>query len=236
LITPHINSFKEDFSKKVIISGDPLRVKYIAKNFLKFSVKINSVRLMLGYTGYYKKHRISVMSHGMGMPSLSIYVRELINEYNVKKIIRIGTCGAIGKQVKIKDLIIAMGASTDSSMNKLRFNNYDFSAISDFKMLHHAYLIAKKNNFNFHIGSIFSTDSFYGKKSEFFNLLKKFNFLGIDMETSALYSLASELNFQTISICTVSDCIFSKKRVSSNNREKNLNDNSIKLSLELLLK
>ncbi|CAL4324266.1 purine-nucleoside phosphorylase [Buchnera aphidicola] len=235
MVSLHINAKKKDFSNKVIISGDPLRVKYIAKNFLQSSCKINSIRLMLGYTGYYKDKKISVMSHGMGMPSLSIYIHELVNEYSVRKIIRLGTCGGIGKLVKIKDVIIAMGASTDSSINKLRFNNYNFTAISDFKMLYNAYQISKKNHFNVHIGNIFSTDIFYGQDENFFNLLKKFKILGIDMETAALYSLSAELNFKAISICTVSDCIFTKEKMSFKDRERTLY-NATKLSLELLLR
>ncbi|NIH16459.1 MAG: purine-nucleoside phosphorylase [Buchnera aphidicola (Periphyllus lyropictus)] len=234
MVTPHLNSNISDISDVVIISGDPLRAKYISKNFLKNSIQINNVRSMFGYTGYYKKKRISIMSHGMGIPSLSIYVNELVSEYNVKKIIRLGTCGGINKKVKIKDIVFAMGASTDSSINRLRFGGYDFSSISDFKMLYQAYIISKNYNFNVHIGNIFTTDSFYGKDSIFFNLIKKFNILAIDMETSGLYSLSSELKFKSLSICTVSDEIFSKKKITSLEREKTLN-NSILISLDLAL-
>ncbi|CAL4324352.1 Purine nucleoside phosphorylase DeoD-type [Buchnera aphidicola (Periphyllus testudinaceus)] len=235
MITPHMNSKISDFSEVVIISGDPLRIKYIAKNFLKNSIKINNVRLMLGYTGFYKNKKVSLMSHGMGIPSLSIYIRELFFNYNVKKIIRLGTCGKISKNIKMRDIVVAIGASTDSSMNRLRFKNYDFSSTATFNMLKNTYNIAKKYNFKIHIGNIFSTDSFYGKSDSFYNLIKNFGILAIDMETSGLYSLSSELNFQTVSICTVSDCIFSKKSISFKDRENTLND-SIILALELSIK
>ncbi|CAL4324646.1 Purine nucleoside phosphorylase DeoD-type [Buchnera aphidicola (Chaitophorus populicola)] len=232
MITPHISSKKLDFSEVVIMSGDPLRIKYIAENFLNNSIKINNVRLMLGYTGYYKGKKISLMSHGIGIPSMSIYVRELVEVYNVKKIIRLGTCGSINKKIKMKDIIIAIGASTDSSMNRIRFNNYDLSAISNFKMLYQSYVISKKRNIFCYFGNIFSTDSFYGKNKKFFDLMQNFKILALDMETSGLYSLSSELNIKSISICTVSDCILNQEKMTTVDREQSLYD-ATKIALEL---
>lgn len=232
--TPHIESKKNDFSDVVLMPGDPVRAKYIAENYLDNAVQINATRLMLAYTGYYKKRRISVMSHGIGIPSASLYVRELIVEYNVKKIIRIGTCGAVLNHIKLRDVVISMGASTDSKVNRIRFKNNDFAAISDFKMICNAVSSAKKMNINVHVGNFFTTDSFYNDDQDMLKILKKYNIIGIEMETSGIYAVASELNARALSICTVSDHIINKEIVSSKDRESSFND-MINIALESVL-
>ncbi|QCI27350.1 purine-nucleoside phosphorylase [Buchnera aphidicola] len=235
MVTPHINSKKNDFSELVIMSGDPLRVKYIAKNFLENCIKINSVRFMLGYTGYYKDVLISIMSHGMGIPSAAIYVEELIKFYNVKKIIRVGTCGTVQEKINLKDIIVAMGACTDSSFNRIRFKNYDFSAISDFDILCQVIHIAKNMNINIRVGNFFTTDKFYNFDNSFYDLLKKYKILGIDMETAGIYSIAAEYNIQAVSICSVSDHILFNKKLSIKEREHTF-DNVITLALNTIIK
>ncbi|CAL4323772.1 purine-nucleoside phosphorylase [Buchnera aphidicola] len=232
MITPHINAKKKDFSENVIIAGDPNRVKYITKKFLKNFVSITNVRGMLGFTGYFKGKKISVMSHGMGIPSLSIYVHELVNFYKVKKIIRVGTCGSVNSKIKLKDIILGMGACTDSSINKLSFKNYNYSAISNFKLLYKAYNISKKKNISIKIGNIFSTDLFYNNQKNFIDLMNKYNILSVEMETSELYRLSAILNFKSLSICTVSDCLIKNISLSISDRILLL-DKAIKIALEI---
>lgn len=230
----HINSKKNNFSDIVLMPGDPLRAKYIAENYLDNFIEINNTRLMLGYTGYYKDKKISIMSHGIGIPSALIYTRELIKEYNVKKIIRIGTCGTVQKDIQLRDIVISMGASTDSKINRIRFNNHDFSAIADFKMIFHVFLTAKKMNLKVRIGNFFTTDTFYDNDPNMLKILEKYNIIGIDMETTAIYSIASEFKVQALSICTVSDHLITKEAISVKDRESSFNE-MIKLSLETVL-
>lgn len=138
MATPHINAEMGDFADVVLMPGDPLRAKYIAETFLEGAVEVNNVRGMLGFTGTYKGRRISVMGHGMGIPSCSIYARELIAEFGVKKIIRVGSCGAVRDDIKLRDVVIGMGACTDSKVNRLRFKDNDYAAIADFDMVRNA--------------------------------------------------------------------------------------------------
>lgn len=232
--TPHINSKKNDFSDVVLMPGDPVRAKYIAEHYLDDYVQVNNTRLMLAYTGFYKNKKISIMSHGIGIPSASLYVRELILEYNVKKILRIGTCGTIRDDIKLRDIVISMGASTDSKFNRIRFNNHDFSAIADFNMLYKAVEAAKIMNIKVYVGNFFTTDSFYNDDKNMLNILKKYNILGIDMETSGIYAVAAELRAQALSICTVSDHILNNESLSSKDRESSFN-NMINIALESIL-
>jgi len=218
--TPHIDAKKGDFAEVVIMTGDPLRAKYIAENYLKNAIQVNTVRYMLGFTGFFKNKRVSVMSHGMGIPSSAIYVRELISEFGVKKIIRVGTCGAVLDSVNLNDVVIGMGACTDSRINRLRFGNHDFSAIADYDALSTLVFSAKKMNIVVKVGNFFTTDSFYSNTSELLKMLVQYNILAIEMETSGIYSIAAELNAQAVSICTVTDHLITKDKLSAQDREK----------------
>jgi len=232
--TLHINGKKNDFSDIVLMPGDPVRARYIAETYLNNFVQVNDTRLMLAYTGFYKNRRVSIMSHGIGIPSASLYTRELIVEFNVKKIIRIGTCGAVRDDIKLRDIVISMGACTDSSVNRIKFNNHDFSAIADFDLIYNVFLVSKKLNIKVLIGNFFTTDSFYNDNIEMLHILKKYNILGVDMETAGIYGVASELKVQALSICTVSDHIMKKEFLSSKERESSFN-NMIELALESIL-
>lgn len=234
MTTVHINAKKGDFSDCVLMPGDPFRARYIAKNYLKCVVEVTNVRSMLGYTGQYKGRRISIMSHGIGIPSCLIYVQELVFEYNVTKIIRIGTCGTCISHVNINDVIICLGASTDSKVNRLRFNDNDFSAVADFNLVCNLKIAAQNLGIKFHVGNFFSTDLFYNKNIHLLDLLKRYSILGIDMETAGMYSLATELGIQSASICTVSDHLVTQEKIDYKKRESCLN-NMIEVSLESLL-
>jgi len=206
-MTPHINANAGDFAETVLFPGDPLRAKFIAETFMDDAVEVTNVRNMFGFTGSYKGERISVMGSGMGIPSCSIYAKELITEYGVKNIIRVGTCGAVSPDVKVLDVIIGMGASTDSNVNRTRFSGFDFAAIASYDLLQRAVNASKEHDIAVKVGNIFSADLFYTPIPEFFDTLEKFNILGVDMEAAGLYGVASEFGANALTILTVSDHI-----------------------------
>ncbi|MCW5196436.1 purine-nucleoside phosphorylase [Buchnera aphidicola (Pemphigus obesinymphae)] len=234
MVTPHIDAKVGDFSDVVIMSGDPIRAKYIADNYLKNVTKVNNVRSMFGYTGTYKNKKISIMSHGIGIPSCSIYVKELITEYLVKRIIRVGTCGAIIENMELHDIVVGMGACTDSKVNRLNFKDNDFAAICSFSMLFNIVKVAKKLNVKINIGNLFTTDLFYSDDQEILDVIEKYGILGIEMETAGLYALAAKYKIEAISICTVTDHIKKLTKISSEDRQSSL-DSMIRLALESTL-
>ncbi|MBV7299954.1 purine-nucleoside phosphorylase [Enterovibrio paralichthyis] len=231
MATPHINANPGDFAETILMPGDPQRAKYIAENFLEDAVQVTDVRGMLGFTGFYKGKKLSVMGHGMGAPSASIYVHELINHYDVKNLIRIGSCGAIHDDVKLMDLVIAMGASTDSKMNRTRLRDHDFAAIANYDMLRTAVDIAKEKELSVKVGNVFSSDMFYRPDEDFYPLLAKYGVYGVEMEVSAFYSLAAEFGVRALAICTVTDHIIRHEALSAEDRVTTLND-MIGLALE----
>ncbi|UNB92219.1 MAG: purine-nucleoside phosphorylase [gamma proteobacterium endosymbiont of Trioza apicalis] len=222
--TIHINAKKNDFAKIIIMTGDPLKAKYIAKKFLSNIKLINNIRGMLAYTGIYKKKKISVMGHGIGIPSCSIYIRELINNFGIKKIIKAGSCGAIKNNIKLNDIIVGMGASTDSKINRKNFKNYDFAAIADFNLVKNIVDAAKLSKINIHIGNIFTTDLFYSNNTKLLNLLEKYNILGIEMEAAGIYNIAAEFGISAMTICNVSDHIKKKESLSAIERQYTFNE------------
>ncbi|MCV2528588.1 MAG: purine-nucleoside phosphorylase [Candidatus Lightella neohaematopini] len=236
MVTTHINARYGDFSDVILMPGDPMRAKYIAEKFFTNYREVNNVRGMLGYTGYYKDRIISVMGHGIGIPSCSIYVRELIVDFGVKKIIRVGSCGAIKNELNLRDIIIGMSASTNSKVNRIRFLDNDFSAVADFDMICNVVNTANILNIKVHVGSIFSTDLFYTPKhnKKLLNILVQYNILGIEMEAAGIYSIAAELGAKALVICTVSDHVFKNTSLSILEKQKSF-DNMIILALESLL-
>jgi len=231
MATPHINAQPDDFAKTVLMSGDPLRAQYIAETFLDDITQVCNIRNMFGYTGRYKGQKISVMGHGMGIPSCCIYVHELIAEYNVKNIIRVGSCGAVHDDVKLMDVIIGMGASTDSKVNRIRFNNHDFAAIADFDLLEEAVKQARRQNVPIKVGNVFSTDLFYTPEAGIFKKMEKLGILGVDMEAAGIYGVAADLNAKALTILTVSDHITRGEKLDSEDRQTSFN-NMIKIALE----
>ncbi|HIF9115791.1 TPA: purine-nucleoside phosphorylase [Photobacterium damselae] len=224
MATPHINAEFGDFAETVLMPGDPLRAKFIAETYLEDAKEVCNVRNMFGYTGTYKGHKISVMSHGMGIPSCSIYVHELIKDFGVKNVIRIGSCGAVHDDVKLMDVIIGMGASTDSKVNRIRFNNHDFAAIADFHLLETAVNQARSQNVPVRVGNVFSADLFYSPEVDLFDKMEKLGILGVDMEAAGIYGVAAELGAKALTILTVSDHIKRGEKLSSEDRQKSFND------------
>lgn len=233
-MTPHINAKPGSFADICLMPGDPLRARYIAENFLEGAELVNDVRNMLGFTGYYKDRKVSVMGAGIGIPSASIYYKELITEYGVDKIIRTGTCGALFEDIELRDVIIAMGACTDSRVNRVRFNDHDFAAIADFGLLERAVSIARKREIAIRVGNVFSADLFYTPEEFMFDLMEKHGILGVEMEAAGLYGLCAEYGARGLSICTVTDHIRRGEHLSPLERQTTLND-MIEMGLELTL-
>ncbi|MBD3109818.1 purine-nucleoside phosphorylase [Bacillus sp. AGMB 02131] len=230
----HIGAKKGEIADTVLLPGDPLRAKYIAENFLENPVCYNEVRGMLGFTGTYKGKKISVQGTGMGVPSISIYVNELIREYNVKKLIRVGTCGAIQKDVKVRDVILAMTSSTDSSMNRMTFKGVDYAPAADFELLKNAYDSATEKGMQVKVGSVFTADQFYNDNSEL-EKWAQYQILAIEMETTALYTLAAKYGRKALSVLTVSDHVLTGEETTSEERQTTFNE-MIEVALEAAIK
>lgn len=231
----HIEAKQGEIADKILLPGDPLRAKYIAEHFLKEPICYNKVRGMLGFTGEYKGQKISVQGTGMGMPSASIYVHELIQSYGVKKLIRVGTCGALQKDIQVRDLILAQGAATSSSIVEKHFlPTFHFPPISDFSLLKKAYEVGKQKGFRIHVGNVLSEDTFYKDDLKETLHLAEHGILGVEMEAAALYYLAAKFNVQALAIMTVSDHMLTGEETSAKEREKTFNE-MIDVSLETLL-
>ncbi|MCK5697790.1 MAG: purine-nucleoside phosphorylase [Gammaproteobacteria bacterium] len=224
MATPHINAKDGAFADTVLMPGDPLRAQYIAETFLENVIQVTDVRNMLGFTGTYKGKKVSVMGSGMGIPSSSIYSTELITEYGVKNIIRVGTCGSVSKDIKLLDVVIGMGACTDSKVNRIRFNDHDFAAIASYELLHKAVESAKAHGVEAKVGNIFSADLFYSPEKNAFDLYEKYNILGIEMEAAGLYGVAAEYGINALCLLTVSDQIRTGEKASAEDRQTKFND------------
>lgn len=215
----HIGAKKGDIANTVLLPGDPLRAKYIAENYLEDAICYNDIRGMYGFTGNYKGKRVSVQGTGMGIPSISIYANELIESYGVKNLIRIGTCGSLLKDVKIRDVVLAMSASTTSGINKIRFKGMDFAPTASFELLKKAYDAAKSKNVNVKAGNVLTSDLFYDDDPESWKLWAKFGALVVEMETAGLYTLAAKYNVNALSILTVSDSLVTGEETSAKERQ-----------------
>ncbi|MDX8360133.1 MULTISPECIES: purine-nucleoside phosphorylase [Bacillaceae] len=230
----HIGAKENEIADKILLPGDPLRAKYIAETFLDDTICYNEVRGMLGFTGTYKGEKISVQGTGMGVPSIAIYINELMQSYNVQTLIRVGTCGAIQKDVKVRDVILAMTSSTDSSMNKIRFGGIDYAPTADFELLKNAYDIGVEKGLNLKAGNVFTADQFYNDNAEF-EKWAQYGILAIEMETTALYTLAAKFGRKALSVLTVSDHILTGEETTSEERQTTFND-MIEVALDAAIK
>ena len=203
----HITAKPGEIAESILLPGDPLRAKFIAENFLENAKLYNEVRGIFGYTGIYKGKRVSVQGTGMGIPSISIYVNELFRDYGVKRAIRIGTAGAIQENIKVRDMVIAMTACTDSGANKIRFGGRDFAPSATFALVKKALETAKEKNWRATVGSIISSDMFYTEDPQEWKLWAKFGVLAVEMEAAELYTLAAKYGRECLAILTISDHI-----------------------------
>jgi len=224
MATPHINAEPGDFAETVLLPGDPLRAKYIAETFMDNVRQVNDVRNMFGFTGTYQGQRVSVMGTGMGIPSCSIYATELITEYGVKNLIRVGTCGTVSNDIQLLDVIIGMGASTDSKVNRIRFNDHDLAALASYELLRKAVDAAEAHGVHARVGNIFSADLFYSPEKDAFDLMEKYNILGVEMEAAGLYGVAAEYGVNALCLLTVSDHIRTGEKASAEDRQTKFND------------
>jgi purine-nucleoside phosphorylase len=219
-VSIHIGANKGDIAPSILLPGDPLRAKFIAETLLEEPTCFNEVRGMLGFTGTYRGKKVSVMGTGMGIPSHSIYVHELIAEYDVSTLIRVGTCGALQQDLGIGDVVLAMSASTDSHVNRLRFDGMDFAPTASFELLLKAHEVAKAGSVDVRVGNIVSSDTFYHDDPESWKRWAAFGVLAVEMETAGLYTLAAKFNVDALSILTVTDNLTTQERVSSEQRER----------------
>lgn len=227
----HIGAEKGDIAETVLMPGDPLRARFIAETYLENPKCYNEVRGMYGYTGEYKGRRISVQGSGMGQPSLAIYANELIDEYAVKNLIRVGSCGSYHKDVKVRDLFIAMSASTDSAMNRERFKGNLYAPTADFKLFKAMIDKADEMGLKYHAGNILSSDTFYQDDPQSWKLWASFGVLAVEMESAALYTLAAKYGVRALTVCTVSDNLATDEFTTSEEREKSFTE-MMKLALE----
>lgn len=224
MATKHINAAPGDFAKTVLMPGDPLRAEYIAETYLDEPRRVTDVRNMWGFTGEYEGVAVSVMAHGMGIPSASIYWSELIENYGVRRILRVGSCGTSHPAVKLRDLVIGMGACTDSNINRMRFGGFDFAPIASYALLREAVEVAAERGTRHHVGNLFSADLFYTPQPEMFDVMAKFGVYGIEMEAAGLYPLAAEHGIEALALCTVSDDIPSGDALSADERATTFDD------------
>lgn len=229
-MSTHINAPDGAIAEAVLLPGDPLRAKFIAETFLENPVCYNEVRNMFGYTGTYKGKKVSVQGTGMGQPSLSIYVNELFQFYNVQTAIRVGTCGAINKNIHVRDTILANSACTDSAIITQRFGNLHYAPSANFDLLYTAYNKAKENNINVAVGPCASSDLFYDDNSNW-KKWAEYGVLGVEMEAAELYTLAAKYNRKALAILTVSDHIITGEQTTAEERQVTFKD-MIKIALE----
>ena len=228
----HIEAEKGAIAETILLPGDPLRAKWIAETFFENPVCFNKVRNMFGYTGIYKGKRISTMGTGMGVPSISIYAHELINDYGVKNLIRVGSAGSYQKHIEIRDIVLAMAASSNSGVNELRFGGADYAPTADFGLFQKAVEAAKAKNIELKAGNVFTSDEFYADDFESYKKWSKFGVLCVEMETAGLYTVAAKHNVNALSILTISDSLVTGERTSSLERETTFKG-MIEIALEL---
>ncbi|MDU5803913.1 MAG: purine-nucleoside phosphorylase [Fusobacterium periodonticum] len=220
----HIAAKNGEIADTVLLPGDPKRAKWIAENFLENAVCYTDIRGMLGFTGTYKGKRISVQGTGMGIPSMSIYITELMKDYGVKTLIRVGSAGSYQEDVKIRDIVVALSTSTDSNINNRRFKGASFAPTVNFDLLSKVLKTAEEKNIKIKAGNILTSDEFYNDDPSYFKKWAEFGVLAVEMETTALYTLASKYKAKALSILTISDSLVSPEITSSEEREKTFNE------------
>lgn len=230
-MSTHIGAAPGAIAPHVLMPGDPLRARWIAENFLEGVVQYNDVRGMLGYSGTYRGVEVATQGSGMGQPSLAIYATELLRDYDVESIIRVGTAGAVSDRVKVRDVVLAQTASTDSAMNRLRFDGIDYAPFADFGLLRTAAEVAEEQLVTTVVGGLFSSDQFYHPRPEISRRLADYGVLAIEMETSALYTIAAEFGKKALTICTISDHLLTGEETSAQERQETFSD-MVELALE----
>jgi len=233
-MSTHIGAADGQVAPRVLLPGDPLRASWIAETFLADAQCYSSVRAMSGFTGTYRGEPVSVQGTGMGMPSASIYVTELIRDYDVRQLVRVGSCGALSEDLAIRDVVLAISAATDSSMNKIRFEGLDYAATADFALLRAASDAAAQAGLSATVTQIFSSDSFYSDRPELLSRMVEYGVKAVEMEANALYTLAAKYGRQALAICTVSDHIVTGEETTAQEREQTFAD-MVEIALDAML-
>jgi purine-nucleoside phosphorylase len=222
-VSTHIGASAGDIAPLVLMPGDPIRARWIAETFLEDARCYTEVRGMLGFTGTWQGHPVSVQGSGMGQPSLAIYATELFREYDVESIIRVGSCGALTEKLALRDIVIASGACTDSAMNRVRFEGLDYAPVADFRLLAAAAAAADGRD-DVHVGLMFSGDSFYSSRPELLKRMVEHGVLAIEMEASALYTIAAGHGRKALAVCTVGDHVVTGEQTTAEERERTFGD------------
>jgi purine-nucleoside phosphorylase len=223
-VSTHIAAQPGQIAPRILLPGDPLRARWIAEHFLEGAECYSEVRGMLGFTGTYRGERVSVQGTGMGQPSASIYVNELIREYDVQQLIRVGSCGALTERLAVRDVVIAQAAATDSSMNALRFQGYQYPATADFALLRAAVEAAEQAGARHLVGTVFSSDSFYHARPELTQKVVDYGVVAVEMEAAEIYTLAAQHGRRALGIMTVSDHIVTGEETTAQEREQTFGD------------
>ena len=230
-MTPHINAKKGDIAETVLMPGDPRRAKWAAENFLTDARLVNEVRGMFGFTGTYKGNPVTIHGSGMGMPSLSIYANELITQYGAKTLIRIGSCGAMQHHVNVRDVVIAMTATTMSTPSRGIMRDLNFAPCADYGLLEKAVASARAKGTPTHVGGIYSSDVFYDERPDLTEIMTRHGVLGVEMEAAELYLVATRHGARALAICTVSDHLLTHEALPAEDREQSFGD-MVEIALE----
>ena len=233
MATPHIDAPSDAFAQTVLLPGDPARAAYIAEHFFDQPRRVCSLRNMWGYTGSYRGHPVSVMGTGMGIPSSLIYATELIEHFGVKRLLRIGTCGTVSAELDLGDIVLALGACTDSGVNRQRFGAGDFAAIASFGMVEPLVATARAKGLSMRVGNVFSTDLFYSADPLAVSRMQAMGVLGVEMEAAGLYGLAAQKQVEAATLLTVSDHLLDGRSMASAARQSGL-ETMIGLALDSL--
>jgi purine-nucleoside phosphorylase len=233
--TPHLSAAPGQFASAVLLPGDPLRAKHIAETHLEAAVEVTSVRNALGFTGRYQGLEVSVLGAGMGIPSASIYATELVREYGVSRLVRVGSCGAVRDDVALRDVLLAAGACTDSTVNRARYGGLDFAAIADFELLRAAADAAAAAGIAVRVGNVHSSDLFYDPRDWLTATMERMGVLAVEMEAAGLYGVAAEHGVRALTVLTVSDHLKSGQHLSAQDRQRTFDD-MVRVALDGLLR
>ncbi|MDP9443458.1 MAG: purine-nucleoside phosphorylase [Actinomycetota bacterium] len=223
-MSTHLAATAGDIAPRVLMPGDPLRAQWIAETFLDGATCYSRVRNMLGFTGTWQGERVSVQGSGMGQPSLAIYASELFAEYDVQQVVRVGSCGALTDELVLRDIVLANSASTDSAMNRIRFEGLDYAAAADFDLLRAAHDAAAARGLDVTVGQLFSADAFYSDRPDLLQRLAEYGVVAVEMEANALYTLAARHRRRALAVCTVSDHVLTGAQTSAQEREQTFGD------------
>ncbi|NBE85248.1 purine-nucleoside phosphorylase [Micromonospora rubida] len=220
-MSTHIGAKPGEIAERVLMPGDPLRAKWIAETYLEGARCYSTVRGMLGFTGRWNGVEVSVQGSGMGMPSASIYAHELVNDYGVKSLIRVGSCGALSEDLRLRDVVAAIGSSTDSNMNRMRFDGLiDYAPVADFGLLRTSVEVAERRGVAMRVGPVLAADAFYTDRPDLSDRLADYGVLAVEMESAALYTIAARFKARALTILTVSDHIKTGEKTTSEEREQ----------------